>query len=246
MNQGQALIVGGTRGLGRVVARQLAEQGRRVTVIGRRPPDEADRLPGITHRTLDLQDSAALSTVLETLGDVHELVFLQRHKGPEDWAAELAVSLTTTRLVIDVLAPRLSAGASIVVVSSIVGELIADGAPAGYHVAKAALNQLARFYAVRLGPSGVRVNAVSAATFLKDESRDFYLKNEKLLELYRAMIPLGRLGEAREIAQAILFLLGPGASFITGQVLTVDGGLTVQSPEALARRLVPVDAKATK
>jgi NAD(P)-dependent dehydrogenase (short-subunit alcohol dehydrogenase family) len=240
------LVVGGTRGLGRALVRLLSKEGREVSVLGKRAPEASEKLDGVKHWSVDLLDSASLSRALDEVqkrAPVSELALLQRFKGAEDWSAELDTSVTATKRIIESLSPSMPEGGSIVLVGSIIAELVADSTPVGYHVAKAALHHMARFYAAKLGPRGVRVNAVSAATFLKDESKDFYLKNKELLDLYRRMIPLGRMGTADEIAEAAAFLLGPRSSFITGQVLTVDGGLTIQSQEALARKLVPVETK---
>ena len=71
---------------------------------------------------------------------------------------------------------------------------------------------------------------------MKEESKDFYLKSKKLLGLYKDLTPLRRMGTAEEVAAAIRFLCSPAASFITGQNLVVDGGVSVQSHESLARR----------
>ncbi|HEX8096589.1 MAG TPA: SDR family oxidoreductase, partial [Pyrinomonadaceae bacterium] len=96
-----------------------------------------------------------------------------------------------------------------------------------------------RYYAVKLGPRGVRVNCVSPGAVLKDESKDFYLKNERLYNLYRRITPLGRMATSEEIADVVTFLCGPKAAFITGQNIIVDGGLSLGWHESLARGLAP-------
>jgi NAD(P)-dependent dehydrogenase (short-subunit alcohol dehydrogenase family) len=122
-------------------------------------------------------------------------------------------------------------------VSSAASKVVAAEQGPGYHVAKAGLDQLARYYAVVLGQKGIRVNVVSPGTVLKPENRDFYLGNERLQTLFKKVVPLGRMGTAQEVAEVIDFLGGPKASFITGQTLLVDGGVNLLSTETLARTL---------
>ena len=151
----------------------------------------------------------------------------------------ITVINTATRQIIEYLAGQFQPrqNNSIVLVSSAASTVIAAEQSAGYHVAKAGLNQLARYYAVVLGAKGIRVNVVAPGTVLKPENQAFYLQNKKLQRLFRKTIPLGRMGTAAEIAEVIAFLSGPRASFVTGQTLLVDGGVNLLSTETLARTL---------
>jgi NAD(P)-dependent dehydrogenase (short-subunit alcohol dehydrogenase family) len=239
-----SLVIGGSRGIGREVVKRLASEGQAVSVIGRRPPAPEDApLPCVRHWVADLADAAALETVLGevlAISPLRSLVFCQRWRGTGDpWVGELQTSLTVTRHLIERLAPAFEpqGDRAIVVVSSIVGHLVALEQDASYHVAKAGLNQLARFYAVKLGPAGIRVNSVSPSVFVKDESRDYYRQNGPLVDLFARITPLRRMGSAAEIAAAIHFLCSPAASFITGQDLVVDGGISLQAQPSLARSL---------
>ncbi len=240
-----ALIVGGTRGLGREVVRILASRGSQVSVIGRRDPPEGDRqIPNVRHWIADLLDGDAALRAAESavgrIGPLDYLIFCQRYRGKDnDWTGEIQVSLTATKQLIEALAPRFSAEGDrgIVLVSSVFGDRVGEGQPLSYHLGKAGINHMARFYAVSLGRKGIRVNVVTPFTFLKEESKDFYLNNKELQALYREMIPLGRMGTAEDSANAVAFLCSPAASFINGQNLYVDGGLSVIWPETLARKL---------
>jgi NAD(P)-dependent dehydrogenase (short-subunit alcohol dehydrogenase family) len=239
------LIVGGTRGLGRELMRILAKQGHKVSVIGRREPPEADRaIAGVKHWIADLQTGdqatrAALDAV-GVAGPLDYLVFCQRFRGKEnDWAGEIQVSLTASRDLIEALVPKFSATGDkgVVFVSSVFGDRVGEGQPLSYHIGKAGMNHMARFYAVNLGRKGIRANAVTPFTFLKEESRDFYLKNDDLHGLYRDIIPLGRMGTTEDSANVVAFLCSPLASFVNGQNIYVDGGLSLVWPETLARKL---------
>jgi NAD(P)-dependent dehydrogenase (short-subunit alcohol dehydrogenase family) len=239
-----SLVIGGTRGIGREVVRRLAGEGQAVSVIGRRPPADGEAaLANVRHWVVDLLDGAALEAALREIlavGPLRSLVFCQRWRGSGDpWAGELQTSLTLTRALVERLAGAFepSGDRAIVLVSSVVGHLVASEQEASYHVAKAGMIQLARFYAVRLGPAGIRVNSVSPSVFVKDESRDYYRQNGALVELFSRITPLRRMGTASEIAAAIQFLCSPAASFVTGQDLVVDGGISLQAQPSLARSL---------
>jgi NAD(P)-dependent dehydrogenase (short-subunit alcohol dehydrogenase family) len=237
-----SLIIGGSRGIGRVLARALAGEKHTISIISRRPP-VGKIAPGVRHWSVDLLEQERLSKTLDEIvsrqGRPANLIFFQRFKGEGDaWRQEIETSLTATKFVIETLVDRLAGNRdkSIVMVSSAASRVIADEQPVGYHVAKAGLEQMARYYAVTLGARGVRVNTVSPGTILKEESRAFYLKNKKLLGLFQKTIPLGRMGTAEEVAGVIAFLCSAKASFITGQNLLVDGGISLLSEETLIQK----------
>lgn len=240
MKKSHSLIIGGTRGMGRALAKLFADEGQTLSVIGRRAPAESD--PRIRCWIVDLLDKerldVALGEVIQQNGKLNSLVFLQRYRGQGDsWAGEIETSLTATKNVIERLVGEFDGGGAIVLVSSIIGQFVVQGQPVSYHVAKAGIDHMIRYYAVTLGPKGIRVNGVSPASVIKEESKEFYSKNEKLLDLFKKIVPLGRIGTAEEVAEVIAFLCSPKASLITGQVITVDGGMTLQSQESLARGL---------
>jgi NAD(P)-dependent dehydrogenase (short-subunit alcohol dehydrogenase family) len=238
--------VGGTRGTGRALVRKLAREDHAVSVLARRLPPEADRVTGVSYWTVDLNESEKLKTTLAELvgarGKINNIAFLQRYRGEGDsWIGEMETSLTATRNVIDLLSGSFVPGGdnAIVIVNSNASEVVVDEQPLSYHTAKAALLHLVRYYALKLGPANIRVNGVCPITILKEESKEFYLKNEALMDIYKKIIPLGRLGTSEEICNVICFLASKSASFITGQNITVDGGISLRGHEAIARILVP-------
>jgi NAD(P)-dependent dehydrogenase (short-subunit alcohol dehydrogenase family) len=225
------------------VVRHFAAAGHSVSVISRRASAER-RQPNVRHYPSDLTDATrreeVLEEILRTDGPPANLVFLQRFRGEGDaWQGELELSLTATRVIIERLfaSGRRETGGSIVIIGSNSSRLIAAEQPVGYHAAKAALSQMARYYAVTLGPRGIRVNCVTPGLVLKDESREFYLRNKPLQRLFREITPLGRMGTAEEVAGVIGFLCSPAASFVTGQDIAVDGGISQLWQESVARKV---------
>jgi hypothetical protein len=249
MNSGHTVVIGGTRGVGRAIVHAIAAEGHVVSVIGRRAPSDSDRnLPNVHYWALDLLDEPRLETawpeILGRNGKINNLVFSQRYRGEEDeWAGEIEMELTVTKNVIDQLAGQFDpvSGGSIVIVSSIAGEFITEEQPLSYHVAKAGLNQLVRYYAVALGRKTIRVNCVSSGAVIKEESRQFYEDNHQIYDLYDSITPLGRMATSEDIANAAVFLCGPKANYITGQNIVVDGGLSLHWHQSLARKLTSLD-----
>jgi NAD(P)-dependent dehydrogenase (short-subunit alcohol dehydrogenase family) len=242
----KSVIVGGTRGIGLALARHWHGAGHDLAVVARRRPEPPAELAGAAYHGLDLADPASLERrvqeVAEASGRINHLVFFQRARGDGDtWDRELAVSLTATKVFIETFVARGCFGAaeprSIVVVASAASRAIASEQPAGYHVAKAALAQLVRYYAVQLGAAGIRVNAVSSSAVVKDENRAFYDAHPELTGLYRDVCPLGRMATAQDVVDAVEFLASDKAGFITGHELFVDGGLSLRWQESLARQV---------
>ncbi len=240
------IIIGGTKGLGRVLAQKMASRGNQVTILGRTAPDQRD-LPSdwdVQWIACDLlcvdRLSEALQRLIQTRGSLHYLIFSQRYRGQGDcWEGELATTLSATKSIVEYLVSHFDSSQDngIVMISSIFSQFVGTGQPVSYHVAKAGLDQLARFYAVNLGERGIRCNIVTPCTYLKEESEAFYLNNTPLMNLYQTMIPLRRMGTSEDIANVVCFLCSPEASFVSGQNIVVDGGLSLVWAETLGRKL---------
>jgi NAD(P)-dependent dehydrogenase (short-subunit alcohol dehydrogenase family) len=233
------LIVGGSKGLGGSVARQLAREGHRVVVFSRTAP--AIAADGVTHIAGDLENreqlAAAVATLTQDGAKVAALVLAQRYRGTGDgWARELEVSLSATRFLIESLTEHYTGGASIVLVSSVAAEIVVEDQPVGYHAAKGAMQQMARYYAVMLGRRGVRCNCVSPSIFIKEEFQHQPQDPEKAA-FFRQAIPLGRPATWEEVCGVITFLCSPAAGYVTGQDIVVDGGMSAQSPLSVAGRM---------
>lgn len=240
------LVVGGTRGTGQALVQHLLGAAENhVSVVGRSAATGATAGPRLGQYAADVTDLSALRAVLDAAvqagGGLDGIVFMQRHRAAEeDFEADLQVALTATRSAIDHLVASGSLGrngakCSIVMVSSIAGHYVAPEQDLGYHVSKAGLEQLARYYALRLGPQGVRVNIVSPCVVIKEAARQFYSENSWITDRFEHFIPLQRAGSSQDIVDAIMFFLGGQSAYITGQNLVVDGGLTLRSHESILR-----------
>jgi NAD(P)-dependent dehydrogenase (short-subunit alcohol dehydrogenase family) len=242
MKRNHTIIIGGTSGAGKTIAQRLLALGHTASIIGRRKitlegPRAHTWQADITNRA---ELTVALSDAISKGGKLQYLVFAQRYRGDGDpWDGEIHTSLTATKQIVELLTPEFAPDGdkSIVMLSSVYGSFIGDGQPIGYHVAKAGLNQMMRFYARELAPRGIRVNAISPSTYLKDDSRTFYAEDEHTNMMCSRVIPLGRLGDVADIGEVTAFLCSEAARYITGNNLVLDGGLSLVWQDSVAKRM---------
>jgi 3-oxoacyl-[acyl-carrier protein] reductase len=235
-----ALVTGASRGIGRAIALELARQGRRVigtatTESGAVGISEALSPFGGRGIVLNVTDAAATEAAIETIvkadGGLHVLVNnagitrdqLAMRMKDEDWDAVLDTNLKavfrTSRAVLRTMMKQ--RWGRIVNVTSVVGAMGNPG-QANYAAAKAGVAGLTRALARELGSRSITVNCV-APGFIATDMTDALPEAQKAALL--AQIPLGRLGAADEVAQAVAFLAGEGAGYITGTELHVNGGM---------------------
>jgi NAD(P)-dependent dehydrogenase (short-subunit alcohol dehydrogenase family) len=237
-----AVITGGGRGIGASTALLLACAGARIALVGRREESlktVADSLPGTTVVIpADLSRPEAPEEVWEALiaqlGQVDVLVNNAGQLGSltpvQDMTAEEADALwalnTRAPLLLGAKAAAHMAsvgGGSIVNVTSAVGSDRSMANVSLYATTKGAVDALTLALAAEWGTANVRVNAVRPAVARTDFSRAI-TENPALEEMLTKEYVLGRLGEPEDIAQAILFFASPASSYVTGQLLSVDGG----------------------
>ena len=237
-----ALITGASRGIGRAIAEELRSLGARCVLVAREPvalEQAVGELPGTIGIAADVTTAggrAAIVAAIRELGALHVLVHNagSNVRGPltsyDDATIErlVALNLTSSLLLSRDLHPALVAagGASVIHVGSVAGH-VALPTGVAYAAAKAGLAQAARTLALEWARDRIRVNTVSP-WYTRTPLVAPVLANPDTLARILAATPLGRIAEPREVATAVAFLAMPAASYITGQAIVVDGGMTIQ------------------
>ncbi len=243
-----ALVTGGGNGLGEAIVRRLAQDAQRIVVLDRdldAAVRVADSLPDGTALGGDVTDPEAMAEAFDIIGEVPDVVVCNAgivRFGPllslpiEQWRAVLEVNLTGTFIVAREAATRMVNGGvagSITSLTSMNG--VAPGPNAGsYGSSKAALIRLAQQMALEWGPHGIRVNTVAPGMIDGGMSTEIFADPE-FRDIRTSKVPLGRLGTAEDIAEAVYWLSSAQASYVTGQTLLVDGGVTMSAIANLPR-----------
>jgi gluconate 5-dehydrogenase len=240
-----ALVTGASRGLGWAIAQALAGAGARVLLCARGAAAAEERAAalrgdGAAAEALpfDVTDPAAVDAAFAAIRARHgRLDILVNNAGitvrkpllehsDADWAAVLDTDLTACfRLSREAARLMVTRGWGRIVMVSSIASLVARPTIPGYVTAKAALNGLVRALAVELAPRGVTVNAVAPGYF-PTEANQIVRDDRAFYDWICRRTPAGRWGDPAELGGAVVFLASPAASYCTGAVLMVDGGLT--------------------
>jgi NAD(P)-dependent dehydrogenase (short-subunit alcohol dehydrogenase family) len=253
-----AIVTGAAHGIGAGTARRLTEEGARVLVVdldgaGAEAAAAAIREAGgaAEASTVDVRQHAAVrgmvDAVLDRWGRLDILVnnafpgemlgdAVSVDEAAWDTGMDVMVKAMYLAAKYSVPAMRRGGGGSIVNISSVHGLLVAPEFLV-YETAKAAVLGLTRQLAVQYGPDGIRANAICPGHILVERVEAQWAANPSGLRFFEEQYPVRRVGRPRDVANAIVFLCSDEASFITGQTLAVDGGLTIQLQENLGVHL---------
>ncbi|MFO0842857.1 MAG: beta-ketoacyl-ACP reductase [Gemmataceae bacterium] len=235
-----AVVTGGSRGIGKAIAQALAAEGAKVAVVYRGSQAAADELAGQIGGKAYQCDVADLASVeacvkkveadlgpidilVNNAGVIHDDLFVRLE--PEQWNVVLSTNLGGTYNFCRAVAYPMMRKRSgrIINVSSVAAEHVNMG-QTNYAASKGAINAFTRALAVELASRGVTVNAVAPGFIETDMSAAV---RNKAGDAIKKFIPMKRIGAPEDIAKVAVFLAGDDSSYITGQVITVDGGLSL-------------------
>jgi NAD(P)-dependent dehydrogenase (short-subunit alcohol dehydrogenase family) len=236
-----AVVTGASSGLGVAFAEALAQAGADVA-LGARRADRLQETKALVEATgrraitvaTDVakpEDCTALvEAAVRDLGrvDIHAGVGTAvpaTRETPEQFRSVIDINLNGAYWMAQAAGRVMEPGSSIINISSVLGLTTAGLPQAAYAASKAALNGLTRDLAQQwTGRKGIRVNSIAPGFFVSEMTEQY---PDGYLDLMQHRIPAGRKGDPRELAATVVFLAGPGAGYITGQVLPVDGGMTI-------------------
>ncbi len=244
-----AIVTGSSRGIGKASAEALADHGAKV-VISSRKQDACEEVAAAINAkhgdgtaiavAASISDKAALQTLVDetraAFGRIDILVCnaaSNPYYGPladiadDQFRKILDNNIVSNHWLIQMTAPEMRErrDGAIIIISSI-GGLRGSPVIGAYNVSKAADFQLARNYAVEYGPDNVRVNCIAPGLIKTDFARALWENPEAEARVNKGT-PLRRLGEAEDIAGAVVYLASPAGGYMTGQAMVVDGGVTI-------------------
>lgn len=239
------LITGASRGIGRAIALAYAKEGANIVVNYASSPEKAEmvveEIKALGAEAVaygcDVSDEAAVELMAETVEKTfHPIDILINNAGitkdgllirmkDSDWDQVLDINLKGTYLCTKHFGKRMlkRKSGNIVNVTSVVG-LTGNAGQSNYSASKAGVIGFTKSIAKEFSSRQIRVNAVAPGFIATDMTEKL---SEDVIEAYKKAIPLGRMGTAEDVAKAVLFLSSDQSSYMTGQIITVDGGMTL-------------------
>ena len=235
MKKGLTLIIGGAQGIGKSIFEYIIKKNKNTYVL------DIKDIKSKNFIKVDLSRESSIRNVFNNKilkkNKIKNIIFCQRFRG-EEIKSHFDVSLFSVASLIDQFEKKLLQNSSVIVINSHSSKYIADDQPLGYQTSKAALINLVKFYAIKFGYKKIRFNSIVPATTIKPASAKFYKKSNKNKIITKKIIPLQRLGNIKDIINLIDFLCSDKSSYITGQSIYLDGGLSLIGQETVARKLI--------
>ena len=238
-----AVVTGGAQGIGRAIARRLAACGSIVAIldIQDEKPSESGvgrPSPQTMYLRADVRSTSEVDNAIRSIVDRHRGVDILVNNAyrwsnltdladlsDAQWDEDLAMLLKSYFVVSRSVSPHIRSGGSIIHIASVHG-LLGSRMHGTYDISKAGIIQMGRVQALEFGARNVRVNVVAPGFIVGPQELRTYQADHALRDRHASVSALGRLGEPEEIAAVVAFLASSDASFITGQTITVDGGMT--------------------
>ncbi|QDU39724.1 3-oxoacyl-[acyl-carrier-protein] reductase FabG [Maioricimonas rarisocia] len=240
-----ALVTGGSRGIGRAIVEALAREGAKVAFVYRSNKDAADQL--VADLATDQREAIALQADVANTEEVDKVVtevlekweridILVNNAGitrdgllatmePDNWHSVIETNLTSVyNFCHAVMRPMMSQRSGRIINMSSVSAEFGNQGQVNYAASKGGVQGLTRCLATEIGRRGITVNAIAPGFIVTDMTEA--IRNAAESEI-KKKVPLRRLGQPDDIAHAVTFLASDEASYITGQVLTIDGGMTL-------------------
>lgn len=241
-----ALVYGGRSPIALALCRQLSESGQEVHLITRNRDEALVKLASnhnckhVHECDLENQESSiALALEIDKkTGGLEAIAFVHRYRSQtSNPIKQYEVEVYTPFKIIESMAGQSrDKQCAVVVTTSPAGRTVVGDQDFQYHASKAALSQLVRFGSVRFSANNLRINGVSPGSFIfKERAAEYYSKNPEVVANANKLIPLSRMGTVTEIANVALFLLSEKSSYLNGQILEVDGGLSNLDQASLSK-----------
>jgi 3-oxoacyl-[acyl-carrier protein] reductase len=241
-----ALVYGGRSPIALALCRQLSESGQEVHLITRNRDETLVKLASnhnckhVHECDLENQESSiALALEIDKkAGGLEAIAFVHRYRSQtSNPIKQYEVEVYTPFKIIESMAGQSrDKQCAVVVTTSPAGRTVLGDQDFQYHASKAALSQLVRFGSVRFSANNLRINGVSPGSFIfKERAAEYYSKNPEVVANANKLIPLSRMGTVTEIANVALFLLSEKSSYLNGQILEVDGGLSNLDQASLSK-----------
>ena len=233
MRKNNSLIVGGTKGIGKVISSVLEKRGDNIFTVSRNTRKK-------NNITLDLlSNKEQICKQLEYFFLKNKIIFdniilCQRYRGKNP-LEEFQVSVHSSKYLIDYIVAKNKIKNSIVFISSISTVTIVHDQNIDYHSSRAAINEMSKYYAIKLGPKKITSNCVLPTKIIKPENQKFYnKKGNKITKMMKLITPIKRMGTSKDIAHVVEFLTSKNSTYVTGCEIPVDGGARLQSHETIA------------